>query len=248
MGMDDMMRFRTAYLRAIARAWSDEAFFRAMTSWKTNGYDGWSYLPSPLPRWNVELLFAADVLPGNGYRPDLTGSWVGPGAIFTLRLPRAPAGDQVKALAAYYSEMPTPFGQGRPRVEGWIEPGEGTPEVGDSAGSGGAGMGHWNDALVLGGTVLRALALSWSDQTFSEQFFGKHAIDALQSWLGYTLPWNMQLEAEQVSDVTWNGKKWSPRPSNSLRLWVPNKPDTRHHALALASYNQTGNAYPLTCP
>jgi ribosomally synthesized peptide (two-chain TOMM family) len=246
--MDDLMRFRTAYLRSIARAWNDEAFFRAMTDRKAKGYDGWRFLPHPLPHWHIELFFGLDTLPGNGFKPELTGSWVGPRAILKLRFPRAPeVAEQSRALAAYYAELPSPFGHGRIHVEPW-HASEGPPPLQDSDGSGGAGMGYWSDALVLGGSVARALALSWSNSTFAEQFFGDRALEAMQNWLGYTLPWNMQLEAEQVTDVTWDGTKWSPRPRNSLTLWVPNKPETRYQALALAAYNQTGNAYPLTCP
>lgn len=248
MGMSDMMRFRTTYLEAIARAWSDEAFFHAMTNWKAKGYDGWEFLRPPLPHWHIELAFGQDAMAGNGYQPELTGSWVGPKAILTLRFPEAPPLDQqARALSAYYSELPTPFGHGTIRVEPWPK-GGGVPPVGDDDGSGGDGMGYWSDALVLGGTVMRALALSWVDQTFSEQLFGKNAVSALENWLGYTLPWNMQLWAMRDPLPKWDGSCWTPRPRNGLRLWVPNKPDTRYHALALASYNQTGNAYPLTCP
>jgi ribosomally synthesized peptide (two-chain TOMM family) len=200
-------------------------------------------------------------MPGNGYQPALTGSWVGPRAVLRLRLPSPPKseGERTRALAAYYASMPTPFGQGVPTLS--PENGGG---VGDGSGAGGGGMGHWEDALVLGATVARALALSWSDEQFHDQFKGRGALLALQNWLGYTLPWNMELVTEYVSPrvAHWDpaqqqwmhrdpkGKEWSPGVSpNHLTLWVPNAPDAKYpQAVALAAYNQTGDAYPLTCP
>jgi ribosomally synthesized peptide (two-chain TOMM family) len=249
MGMDDMMRFRTSYLEAIARAWVDEKFFHAMTDKNAKGYDGWRFLRRPRPHWNVELAFGVDTLPGNGFRPELTGSWVGPKALLSLCFPQAPVIEQqAEALAAYYKAMPSPFGQGHPSADPWDEREQHQQPLGDSDGSAGSGMGHWSDALVLGGTLVRALALSWSEPLFCEQFFGGRALDALQNWLGYTLPWNMDLQAEPARDMKWNGRAWTPMPRNRLTLWVPNRPETKHRALALAAYNQTGDAYPLTCP
>lgn len=265
MGMDSMMLFRTAYLRAIAKAWNNEHFFNRMTDCNAVGYDGWKILeecvdpPPCLPPWGIRLFFREDQYPGNGYHPELTGSWVGPQPIIRLRLPPPPAralpvpeaqAEQAKALAAYYAAMPTPFGyqaRGKDAVQ--------------AQSALGTSMGPWVDALLLGATVVHALALSWNDELFNSQFFGSEALLVLRNWLGYNLPWNMRIEAEGVKhdEAKWDveqqqwqirdGQKWTAGvPANSLTLFVPNRPKPGFQAVALASYNQTGPAYPLTCP
>jgi ribosomally synthesized peptide (two-chain TOMM family) len=245
-----MMQFRLAYLKAIAKAWNDAAFFKKMIS----DPDGWKCLGSPKVHWNLELRFAEDTLPGNGYRPSLTGGWVGPDAVMTLRLPNAPAEEQQSlALAAYYAEMSTPFGKafkGRQDLAATFEAVDGGNGGDGSDGSDGDGLGHSNDAFVLGGVILRALALSWSSDEFRQQFFQGDALVALENWVGYNFPWNMQIKAKLDEELEWQAgsERWSRAPRNQLTLYVPNKPQTQHQAVALAAYNETGNAYPLTCP
>jgi ribosomally synthesized peptide (two-chain TOMM family) len=176
----------------------------------------------------------------------------------TLRLPGAPkdVDARAQALAAYYQLLPSPFGQ----KQGSTAAGRGVPSgspggvgnsAGSSAGAGGAGMGHESAGFVLGGVIVRALALSWKDDTFADQLIGnKEALTILENWLGYSCPWNMQFLVEK-SSAQFKVKEgvWDPAPTNQLTFFVPNAPkNVADHALALASYNQTGDAYPLTCP
>ncbi len=167
MALDDFMSFRLTYLQAIAKSFGDKNFFKEMV----NAQDGLAFLKknfpsSPLPDWSIHVLFREDTLPGNGYHPEATGSWVGPRAKMVLRFPLAPDDVAIRAsaLAAYYQELPSPFGQKHDPTSknlGAPSPAGGGGSAGTSAGSGGAGMGHESDAFVLGGVVLRALALSW---------------------------------------------------------------------------------------
>jgi ribosomally synthesized peptide (two-chain TOMM family) len=173
----------------------------------------------------------------------------------TLCLPAAPknVADRAQALAAYYQLLPSPFGQkpgssGTARGVGGSTGGVGT-SAGTSAGAGGAGMGHESAGFVLGGVILRALALSWQDPIFAQQLIGNpDALTVLENWQGYSCPWNMQFLVE-ASMSEFKGGVWDPVPTNRLTFFVPTAPtDVGVHALALASYNQTGDAYPLTCP
>ncbi|MDD9939583.1 MAG: BMA_0021/BMA_0022 family TOMM bacteriocin [Myxococcales bacterium] len=247
MSMNSMMQFRTSYLKAIAKAWADPALFRRMAT----SDDGFAFLEGPKPNWDVELHFRENRMPGNGYRPELTGSWVGPNAILELRLPKAPddAEEHAAALAEYYALLPSPFGFERSEeVQDGAESGGSSHQV-TSAGAGGSGMGHFSDALVLGGVVMRALALSWESADFREHVFSRgRALGALQAWLGYSCPWNMDIEAVPSSIEWLPGLGFSAKPRNRLTMWLPNRPEGHGLGVALAAYNQTGDAYPLTCP
>lgn len=264
MSLNDMMLFRLAYLKAIALSWREPASLKRMIEVD----DGWAFFREkklePLPAWDIDLRFRPDQLPGAGFRPAQTGGWVGPNFLLELRLPKAPnPSDQPLALAQYYAALPTPFGvKGKeepkkcecPCHEDEAEKGRGRVHNYSSAGAGGAGMGHWSDAVVLGGVILRALALSWSDDDFRWQL-GENPLQALQNWLGYNCPWNVTLRVE-YTDLTWDAhsRAWSEKPRNRLTLYLPSKPDVTVNgepislAVALAAYNQTGDAYPLTCP
>ncbi len=259
MSLDDMMRFRISYLKSIAKAWNDPAFFEQMTSADC----GWSCLAGPLPRWDIDLEFRRDKLAGNGYRPAETGGWVGPDFALQLRLPPGPTSEveQLTAITRYYALLPSPFGQlrkgekhCRDNAKTCCDRPDADLAEDSSDGAGGSGMGHWADALVLGGVIVRALALSWSNADFKQQL-ASDALTALENWLGYNSPWNMSLSVDfEQGGSRWNGKDWHPKPRNLLRLFVPNRPTLDvsgqpvNLAVALAAYNQTGDAYPLTCP
>jgi ribosomally synthesized peptide (two-chain TOMM family) len=107
--------------------------------------------------------------------------------------------------------------------------------------------------------------LTWSDADFATQLFRpESSLKALQNWLGYTCPWNFDIAFEQCK-ATWIPRSagesgyWKNLPQNLLIMFPPGAP--RHDSgpgagskwleiqtIALASYNMTGDAYPLTCP
>lgn len=267
MSLDDMMAFRVAYLKAISESWRDDTFKQKMIAATADGggdNSGWQYLDRDITspvlndtnkvnNWDIDLHFLEDVLPGNGYHPELSGGWVGPRAVLTLNFPDPPTTDdqQAVALADYYFKLATPFGE--------IER-HGTGGGGVSSGAGGNGMGHMSDALVLGGVIARSLALSWSSTEFKQQLVktaGADALPVLANWLGYKCPWNVEIRVAFYGTgaglPVWNDndgvKKWDPKPRNALQMYLPNKPaGSPPYAIALAAYNQTGDQYPLTCP
>lgn len=274
MSIDGMMQFRLAYLEAIAQSWYDSAYRNRMFEC---AWEALEDLKRPLPHWNIQLRLCDDTLPGNGFSPSRVGGWVGPNFQLQVGFPRAPTCDdglvqaemRVSALAGYYELYPTPFGSGVRHKAPAIS------EQDSSAGSAGEGMGHWSDALVLGGVLVRALALYWQDADFRQLLLqggsAPHApnkysggvMSVLEHWNGYTCPWNVDLYVVERDDVVWNHKQrcWTrakdqpkssndrPPTLNELVLFVPRAPhDFDHWPIALAAYNETGSAYPLTCP
>lgn len=249
MSTDGMMTFRTSYLRAIAWAWERPDQYEKMVS--TDAKTLFQYLGLPFPQWHIQILLRPPCdakepvgTAGDGYLPTFAGRWVGPKPVLRLPFPDAPHADAVAALAAYYQLLPTPFG----------------PDTsGGEAGPGGMGMGPVSDALVLGAVLMRAVAMHWNDRdenhlAYERDLFGpqggtppKNINDALAKWLGYDCPWNMELVAFHW-DGSWDGKGWSKPPQAALTLFVPAAPSHGATPFALAAYNQTGAAYPLTCP
>jgi ribosomally synthesized peptide (two-chain TOMM family) len=250
MSTDGMMTFRTSYLRAIAWAWEQPEHYHRMVH--SDAEELFDYLGLPFPAWDIKISLQPPRAAhepvceaGDGYQPAFAGRWVGPKPILKLPFPDAPTVEPVAALAAFYELLPTPFG---PKTSG------------GEAGPGGMGMGPVSDALVLGAVLMRAVAMHWNTadgklhEAYEHDLFGprggkppRNINDALAKWQGYDCPWNMELVAMRC-DSTWDGTGWSKRPRAELTLFVPAAPTETSLPFALAAYNQTGAAYPLTCP
>lgn len=250
MALDGMMQFRLSYLQLVAWAWEKEARYDELVD-PQNPRDRWAYfddLGLERPKWTIQLKIAdpKTELPGSGFAPAETGGWIGPRAHLTFQFPAPPADvDIPAAAAAYYARLPNPFGEPQPVM--------GLAAV--SSGAGGQGMGHASDAFVLGGVIVRALTVSWSNSDFRTKLTSGASINGLlMDYLGYNLPWNMDLfgTAGTSTYVPVKDKvgTWKDPLLNTLEMFMPRRPagSGADRALALAAYNQTGDQYPLTCP
>lgn len=249
MNIDSMMQFRLSYLQLVAWGWESPQNYAAIVT-AADGFTLFTQLKLPRPPWTMSLKLSdpLTVLQASGFAPAATGGWIGPRARLTIDFPAPPAvaTDHPAALASYYSELPSPFG----------EPPPGPQPPGVASGAGGHGMGHMSDALVLGGVIVRALAISWADASFRQQLIGGAPINGLlMDYLGYNFPWNMDLIGRAGASAfifPQQGARgcWSPTPTNAIEMYVPRHPQLGgpQDALALAAYNQTGDQYPLTCP
>ena len=237
-----LVEFRTAYLRAIARAWDDGAFreellksddvFRLLR--RDRLFD------SPWPQLELRVVKSDDC-----WEPVETAGWVG-GIYdqFVVRLPSAPREDRfwAEALAAYYQQFPTFLG---PENSFPTDAGSPLPE--------GLGVGGPENFLEFGGVILRALALGWKRPDFWRCLtHHESGLPALREYLGFNNPWNFNILFEVCEDCKckWDEteSKWTHLPKNTIRMSFPNPPDCISlRAIALTSYNNTGPQYPFSC-
>ena len=281
MSNNDLIDFRTAYLRLIARTWLSDEYAQevvSMTAQKLIVHLEKEY-------GHVWAWPALDpVLKDQGavWSPQETGGWHGEGfsGQIKLMLPldssciKGPPKNRTKALADFYELRPSIFGKNRKAKH---------PEGADGADDKKLdqayplGLGDLRDFLEFGGVLLRAIALVWGNSV-GEEFVAKlqdrtSCLPALAGWLGYTSPWNMNIVIENDPNAAWNGlltdetpeaiddnkhiwrNGWLDRKTgaetiqhNQMILYLPRCPkDPQVLPVALASYNQTGPAYPFTC-
>ncbi len=250
--VNQLMNFRLAYLRAIAKAWNDEGFKEILTTTE-------NLLESEDP---VILELFSNVHLGNisvkiidyeenpsEWHPKKAAGWIGPDDYFHINLPGTPhVEEQAQALAAYYELFPTIFGAGNNEEE--IETEDRKPVVGGPLPQ---GLGVDPESFLdFGGVTLRAVALAWNDKTFLDELTKDNLKDktpVLSKYLGYNNPWNFNILFNYCDDFTWNGASWSDSfPNNRVVLHYPRKPDDiSYEAIALTSYNNTGPEYPFSC-
>lgn len=249
---EPLLDFRLAYLRAVARSWSDIPFRDRLLAAKDIqpilneefGFQSrWTHL-------NIKLDHSSDKAQQTQWRPELTERWVGRDDLFVIALPQAPSvAHGAEALAAYYQQFPALMGaavafDGVSSRAGQILP-SGTPDNGAE------------QLLAFGSVVLRAIALTWkSDQFRRELIDQQDATAVLSQYLGYNNPFNFQLRFApnraftwEPQSGTWNMSDADGKPvKNEIVLNYPVAPeDDTMWPIALTSYNNTGNAYPFTC-
>jgi ribosomally synthesized peptide (two-chain TOMM family) len=233
-----LIEFRVAYLRAIAKSWSDPEFRTRLSETPIValgecGLGRWT--------WRLDLKLPLD---GDQWNPGDTGGWAGSNReSITLYLPLDPAvalpgppsESWPEALSEYYRLYPTLLGT-----------------IGEPSPAGQAynvGLGSWNAFLDFGSVTVRALALAWRNADFRTQV-QKDTIAALQNWLGYNSPWNLDIRIRNNPEMKWSSGVWQQGSrKNELCLFVPQRPgdDFTVWPIALAAYNETGPAYPFTC-
>lgn len=95
---------------------------------------------------------------------------------------------------------------------------------------------------------LRAIALSWRDDTF-KQALEQDALLALQHYFAYKCPWNINLKVTSPpAGFGWNKEegRWV-LPRSSMTFGVPVRPTLDEEGIALAAYNDAGPTYLFSC-
>lgn len=231
---------RSAYLRAVARAWRDDDFKRQL--FRQSEEQKYGALPLLNKEfglhfpWNVKLKIIAGK-PGPVWQPVGTSGWIGTEDAFTLYLPveDKPPENPAELLARYYQERPCLLGRTTSNT------------VGDNVPS---------SFAEFGAMTLRALALTWENKEFRARLFARdeagNAADVkqvFQDYLDYQVPWNFSLHFQRC-EYPQNDAAWAAFPLNEITLVLPQKPasnDCVVEAVALAAYNGTGPQYPFTC-
>jgi ribosomally synthesized peptide (two-chain TOMM family) len=222
---------RTAYLRAVARSWHDEDYFRFLLA-ESAGPRG--VLPH-LERefrftfpFNVKLELTDKQRPI--WDPNFTTGWFGFGDDYALWLPARPSRmeHQAAVLARYYQEFPSLLGAATDGVS------QAPMDFGE-----------------FGTVTMRLVALVWENSSVREQLYSTDDARLLvQDALDYVVPWNFalrirQAEGESSAD---NDEYWSRFPRSHIRLHVPLRPPSVEvEAAALGAYNATGSQYPFSC-
>lgn len=192
--------------------------------------------------------------------------WTGSNDFFIIHLPKGPAKQKEHApkenaiyLAEYYHKFPTFFGvQNDVNHTGFQAVAhEDRNDVLNQALQTDLGVSP-GPFLDFGGVILRALALAWQRDDVFDELTDPKMIDAtpvLSKYLGYNNPWNFNLrfiKSESITlihDNSSDANTWENPPQNIVLLHYPCRPKEKAdlYPMALASYNQTGPAYPFTC-
>jgi ribosomally synthesized peptide (two-chain TOMM family) len=98
-----------------------------------------------------------------------------------------------------------------------------------------------------------AVALSWKDEEFKKKFVADPK-SALEHYFSYKCPWNIELQAEAVTEGGPHDYGWKPEkqkwhlPKSSITFGIPEVPlENDEICIALASYNDAGPTYLFSC-
>lgn len=247
-----IVRFRSAYLLAIAKSWENVKFRDQLCS-SENVLDleeFREYLDNQKLPWSVHV----KVRPNNStvdnfdmsthWLPGPTAGWFGMNDKFEIHLPPKPTNreDITMALATYNKMFPTLLGvNSSNRLE--------NNEVASE------------DFVNFSCALLQAIALCWAstEELNYEKLLVEEGLEALTSFIGFNNPWNFNIKFispdSESNPALWNDetKVWD-NLFNKIILNYPNPPvndnneiqdDVRN--IALASYNSGGAGYPFTC-
>ena len=186
-GLDPLIAFRLAYLRAIAGLWRDQKqFAKTLKAVEAPGtrrpfsHDKVmsTYCPGFAWPWD-DLDLEFKILGESQIHYGLNGNsgWTGPPNNVTIYLPGPPQkqDDYAEALAAYYAQFPSFFGSGITEFPLRLPPiddsggvkGEPGPGPGAAIGTLPTGLGDLQSFFEFGAVIVRLLALLWHEQAQS---------------------------------------------------------------------------------
>lgn len=223
-------RLRTAYLRAVARAWHDPAYLELLLR-ESAGPRG--VLPLLEKEYgfvfpfNVRLILSTDRQPIWG--PNYTTGWYGFGDEFKLYLPAPPRRLEDRAAVAmqYYAEFPSLLGAATDPIS--VAPA---------------------DFAAFGSITVRVLALAWESELFRKSLYSNDdSRTQIQNAMDYMVPWNFSLVMREApGESSTDPAYWRSFPRSEITLHIPLRPETLAvEAAALAAYNDTGSQYPFSC-
>lgn len=222
-------KLRTAYLRAIARAWRDEAYLRKLADATSDPHGALPLLEQDFNfKFPFDVKLVIDVTKRPHWVPIGTTGWFGVADKFEIFLPGVPGQgeDSAGVLARYCAEFPSLLGQG-------VGAAQAPP-----------------DFASVGVTTSRVVALTWHSAHFAEELFGaEDARVIFQESMDCIVPWNFNLKFQRVPGPSSDTDEyWRKFPRSVITLHLPMPPDSADvRPIALASYNDTGGQYPFTC-
>ncbi|HEU4539172.1 MAG TPA: BMA_0021/BMA_0022 family TOMM bacteriocin [Polyangiaceae bacterium] len=224
---------RGAYMRAIARAWRDDAYFRQLLHASRTDQRG--ALPMLEREYNFtfpfDVKFAIVDTQRPQWRPIGTGGWFGFADRFDIALPAKPRDPALGAsvLARYCDEFPSLLGK--------------ATDVGPYAEAP-------RDFAEFGVITSRLIALTWLEPSFAQQLFAADDGRALvQDALDFVVTWNFTIKfTEAPGDSSDDDAYWRAFPRSAITVHLPGTPPrVEVEPVALAEYNDTGGQYPFTC-
>ncbi|CAM3666687.1 BMA_0021/BMA_0022 family TOMM bacteriocin [Paracidovorax anthurii] len=259
---DPLLEFRLAYLRAIAKSWSEPDYRDRLLKVKdiqpilSEDFG----LRTIWPWLDVVLNRSDDPRDQTLWKPVLTAGWIGLDDAFEIVFPQAPSERATEALASYYQLFPTLMGASALLGNDPVPP-QGPSHVVDAALPTGLGIpgGDPGSLLAFGGVVLRAIALAWQSKEFKAELLdpaSSNVASVLSQWLGYNNPFNFSIKFVPNEALVWDASAncWNRRNpdgsliKNRIVLNYPNAPEAQEFwPISLTSYNNTGSAYPFTC-
>lgn len=224
-------RLRTAYLRAVARSWRDDAYFQFLLK-ESDGPRG--VLPHLEETYKFKFPFDVKLILTDKQRPiwdpAYTTGWFGFGDDFAFWFPARPERleDQANVLARYYQEFPSFLGAATDGVS--VAP---------------------PDFSEFGTVVMRLVALVWHNKRVREELYTSDDSRLLvQDALDYVVPWNFTLKVREAPGASSadDDAYWKKFPRSEITLHVPLRPPSLEvEAAALGAYNATGSQYPFSC-
>jgi len=258
---DDLMRFRTAWLRAIALAWEDTTFQGALLAdpitalaggaigfhWPWSGIVDLSVASDDTFVWKDTSKRGSKAKTGWQWPKVKTpNEWL---VISLPLLPKAINGNDIaeadlpSALADYYNGQPTLFGT----------PYAAKIKAFDFKAAGPTFIGPGTDFMNFEVALLLVLAERWKDRKkLGTKPVGPQGLNtSLKTYAKkYSIPWALSISLEDDPTIRWDKTTgtWKNPSPHRLQLelpTVPNSPTSR--TLALAEYNATGAEFPFSC-
>lgn len=269
--IDDLIEFRAGYLRLVAYHWATGNVQNGDDLWGFLAPD----IDPTKKHWN-NLDIKAGIGGGPEWLPVEASGWSGHHAMSSLDVylplqPRKTGGGDIKdelwafALADFYNNRPDGVFQDRSLPKPPPPP----PNFPGVISTLPSGLGDFQTFLEFGAFLLRVVALAWNKPEFRgkvDASAGGNSEAALQAWMGWNSPWNMHIhirddegitygEPEDISQLNASPPRfergtWKSGKRNVLTLNLPTKPagqSEKLHAVALTTYNNTGDPHPFTC-
>lgn len=228
-----------------------------------------------------KLFSVAEYAPFN---PNANNGWIGGTDLFIVKIPKKPLGlnesELATALAAYYSNFTTLFGNGQAVTDSANNEKSNfsnelcqfyskfeinykqyekaiTQNLANDFGDGG------NESFYgFGAIIMNMISVCWENPNYLSYLTSDNRVISpvgtknsivKDEYVTFQNPWAFNILFKEVSDENskWNSEtqKWENIENNEVYLQFPSKPsDEKNYVRAIARYNGTGPAYPLTCP
>lgn len=255
---NQLLEFRTMYVRAVAEAWADPEWGHALTAHR--GAKSLAVLKQRFSDYHWPWAGVWELRIVKSESQWVTHEWIWPSTLpesITIYLPLFPSetngiGDpalRARALADYYQQRPLLFADTLPLIY--------SPRDRDGivTAAEGAGLDHGlmpsdRDFTEFKIALVAAMAKAWADRSYLD-VLTTNATVALNRIPNYTVPWDFAIRVQNDEKISWSeteGWSWNSMSPNILTLYLPPAPtELNSQPLALAMYNAAGAKYPFTC-